>query len=125
MNHPGKRILVVDDEKIVRETILAILSSIGFEATAVPGGAEALAVLEKGEIPDLMMLDLTMPGLNGADVFKRLRNKGMIFPVLVVSGYSKEKLSSLFPDRGPNGFLQKPFSPDSLKRKLNETFNSN
>lgn len=123
--HLGKRILVVDDEEIVRETVLAILAALGFRATAVPGGAEALALLEKGDIPDLMMLDLTMPGLNGADVFKRLRNRGMKFPVLVVSGYSEDKLSSLFPGKGPDGFLQKPFSPDSLKSKLNDTFAGN
>ena len=120
-DNAGKLIIVVDDEEIVRETILAILSSLGFKAIAVPGGAEALALLENGDMPDLMMLDLTMPGLNGADVFKRIRNNGMEFPVLVVSGYTEEKLSSLFPDRKPEGFLQKPFSPESLKNKLNST----
>ncbi len=118
----GKRIIVVDDEEIVRDTITAILSSLGFEAIAVPGGAEALALLECGDIPDLMMLDLTMPGLNGADVFKRIRSNGMEFPVLVVSGYTEQKLSSLFPERKPEGFLQKPFSPEALKNKLNSTF---
>ena len=121
-NLAGKRILVVDDEEIVRETIHAILSSMGFEVVTVPGGAEALALLEKGEIPDLMMLDLTMPGLSGAEVFSRLQGMEMSFPVLVVSGYSKEKLSSLFPGEGPNGFLQKPFSPEALIVALNEIF---
>jgi CheY-like chemotaxis protein len=118
----GKRIIVVDDEEIVRDTILAILSSLGFEAVAVPGGAEALALLESGDIPDLMMLDLTMPGLNGAEVFSRIRSNGMEFPVLVVSGYTEEKLSSLFPEKRPEGFLQKPISPEALKNKLNQTF---
>ncbi len=122
--HTGKKILVVDDEEIVRETILDILDSLGFEAAAVHGGAEAFVLLESGDIPDLMLLDLTMPGLNGADVFKRVRDMGFIFPVLVVSGYSEEKLSSLFPNSGPDGFLQKPFSPESLKSKLNYIFSS-
>ncbi len=121
-DHTGKRILVVDDEEIVRETIHAILSSMGFEVVAVPGGAEALSMLEEGKIPDLMMLDLTMPGLSGAEVFRKLRGMEMDFPVLVVSGYSKDKLSSLFPGDGPNGFLQKPFSPEALIRVLNEIF---
>ncbi|MEA3265942.1 MAG: response regulator [Candidatus Fermentibacteria bacterium] len=120
--HTDKRILVVDDEEIVRETIHAILSSMGFDVVSAPGGAEALAMLKKGEIPDLMMLDLTMPGLNGAEVFRRLRGMEMNFPVLVVSGYSKDKLSSLFPGEGPNGFLQKPFSPEALIQALNEIF---
>jgi len=120
--HAGKKILVVDDEEIVRETIHAILSAMGFEVVAAPGGAEALAILEKGEIPDLMMLDLTMPGLNGAEVFRKLRGMEMEFPVLVVSGYSKDKLSSLFPEKGPSGFLQKPFSPETLIGVLNEIF---
>ncbi len=121
--HAGKRILIVDDEEIVRETIHAILSSMGFNVVAVPGGAEALAMLAKGDIPDLMMLDLTMPGLSGAEVFRRLRGLKMVFPVLVVSGYSKDKLSSLFPEERPSGFLQKPFSPEALIVALNEIFN--
>ena len=119
----GKKILVVDDEEIVRETIHAILSLQGYKVDAVEGGAEALEVLKRGEVPDLMLLDLTMPGLDGAEVFTRLRNMGMSFPVLVASGYSKEKISSLFPDKGPDGFLQKPFTAETLQNKLIGIFN--
>ena len=119
----GKSILVVDDEEIVRETIHAILSLKGYKVKTVPGGAEALEVLKKVETPDLMLLDLTMPGLNGAEVFTRVRSMGMTFPILVVSGYFKDQISSLFPEKGPVGFLQKPFTADALHKKLLRIFN--
>jgi two-component system cell cycle sensor histidine kinase/response regulator CckA len=121
--YAGRRILVVDDEEIVRETVLSILTCSGFEATAVPGGPEALELLESGvELPDLMILDLTMPGLSGVEVFKKLRNMGIPFPVLVVSGYSKDSMTSLFSGERPDGFLQKPFTPEELVSRLNRIF---
>jgi len=115
----GRKIMVVDDDDIVRETITSILDTTGCQFIPVSGGVEAIALLENDkDIPDLMILDLTMPELSGAAVFLRLRDMGLQFPVIVVSGYSKEKQSSLFPGRTPDGFLQKPFSPDELKGML-------
>lgn len=121
-----RKILVVDDEEVVRETIVNILEAAGHETLSVSGGAEALAELEKGDRShDLMILDLTMPGLSGIDVFRRLRANGAELPVLIVSGYSQDKLSSLFIGHGPEGFLQKPFSPEDLVKKMDEIFASN
>ena len=120
-----RKILVVDDEKVVRETIVSILEAAGHETLSVSGGAEALKELHTGDCShDLMILDLTMPGLSGVDVFRRLRANGAELPVLIVSGYSQDKLSNLFIGQGPEGFLQKPFSPEELVRKMDEIFAS-
>jgi len=118
----GKKILLVDDDEIVRETVSSILTALDFKPVVVPGGAEAFEYLRNNTHPDLMMLDLTMPGMNGDIVFKQLRSEGMTFPVLIVSGYSAERISSLFPDNKPDDFLQKPFTPKALKSVLNKLF---
>lgn len=115
----GRTILIVDDEQIVRETISAIVRSSGNIPVALNGGAEAIEYLEQRSTPpDLMILDLTMPGLSGVDVFKMLGKKGIEIPVIIISGYSRDKLSSLFTCRQPRGFLQKPFTPDELKKQI-------
>ncbi len=115
----GTRIMVVDDEEIVRDTVCAILESAGSRPVPLPGGAEALAALQEKEYPfDLMVLDLTMPGLSGVDVFNAMEEMGVHLPVLIISGYSREKLSSLFAGHSPGGFLQKPFKPKDLVESI-------
>ncbi len=111
----GTRIMVVDDEETVRETVCAILESAGSRSQPLPGGAEVLAALQSGQEPfDMMVLDLTMPGLSGVDVFNAMQEMCVQLPVLIISGYSREKLSSLFAGHSPGGFLQKPFKPEEL-----------
>ncbi len=115
----GTRIMVVDDEEIVRETVCAILESAGSRPLPLPGGAEALAAIQSGQEPfDMMVLDLTMPGLSGVDVFNAMQEMDVQLPVLIISGYSREKLSSLFAGHSPGGFLQKPFKPEDLVGRI-------
>ncbi len=121
----GRTVLVVDDEEIVRETISAILRSSGCVPVVFSGGAEVLESLQGGETPgDLIILDLTMPGMSGVDVFNGLVERGISIPVLIVSGYSGEKLETVFPGTKPGGFLRKPFTPEELRQKMDSILSS-
>ena len=115
----GKTVLVVDDEQIVRETVSSILRTSGSLPVTFKGGAEVLRYLEQGSSADLIILDLTMPGMSGLDVFRILTEREIHIPVLIISGYSRDKLSTVFANRSPVGFLQKPFTPEVLTAKLN------
>ncbi len=115
----GRTVLVVDDEEIVRETVSAILRASGCVPVGFSGGAEVLDYLQDGQSPgDLMILDLTMPGMSGIEVFNGLVQSGITIPVLIVSGYTGEKLETVFPGTKPGGFLRKPFTPEELRQKI-------
>jgi CheY-like chemotaxis protein len=114
-------ILLVDDEKMVREVNKDLLESIGYKVHAVGNGQEAIAVyMEKKEKINLVILDMIMPGLSGPDTFDRLREINPNVKVLLSSGYSINGKVQTIMDRGCNGFLQKPFKLEELSSKVRE-----
>ncbi len=107
---PGAaRILVVDDEVLVRSMACALLSLGGYVAEAAASGSEALASLVKGPVPDAVILDLSMPDMDGAAVFKALRSKAPQLRILLSSGYSVNESVQALLDQGAAGFIQKPY----------------
>jgi len=95
----ARTVLVADDDEDFRAALAEALEEDGYEVVAVPGGAAALAALEdaaKGRArpPDLLVLDLLMPGVSGIEVLQRLRKSGrwMRLPVLVVTGVNDPML---------------------------------
>jgi len=84
----GKRILAVDDEVIMREVYMAILSDEGYEVTVAKDGLEAVKALEV-ETPDLVLLDIEMPKLNGWEFLEIIRRKAEWheIPVIMVTGW--------------------------------------
>lgn len=121
----GRKILVVDDEEIVRDTVSSILRASGCACVTFNGGAEVLEYLGGGAAADLLILDLTMPGMSGLDVFRSISEMESDIPVLIISGYSREKLSTVFGNRSPAGLLQKPFRPEELRDKLSTILSRN
>jgi CheY-like chemotaxis protein len=116
---PG-RVLVVDDEEMVREVAGGMLEGLGCRVITVESGERALEVLASGsEKVGLVMLDLTMPGMDGEETFRRIRKISPRIPVIVFSGYSREDLRRRFRGRSDVTFLQKPFTIDTLKAALN------
>jgi CheY-like chemotaxis protein len=114
-------ILLVDDEKMVREVNKDLLESIGYKVHAVGNGQEAIAVyMEKKDKINLVILDMIMPGLSGPDTFDRLREINPNVKVLLSSGYSINGKVQTIMDRGCNGFLQKPFKLEELSSKVRE-----
>src|SRR3712207_4235177 len=81
---PEARLLVVDDEPNIRELLSASLRYAGFEVATAPDGQQALAVAEQFR-PDLLVLDVMMPGLDGFGVVRRLRQNGTHTPVLFLT----------------------------------------
>ncbi|MBL8999957.1 MAG: response regulator [Phycisphaerae bacterium] len=111
------RVLIVDDEAMVRDVTSRILARAGWESVMARDGTEALAILSAGASFDAVILDATMPGLSGFDVLRELRRDHPGLPVLLSSGYTLESLDGAG-GLSADGFLQKPFSPEVLARAL-------
>jgi PAS domain S-box-containing protein len=113
-------VLVVDDDPLIRETMLELLTLLGHRPVCVPGGAEALEKLRQGAAPDLVILDLNMPGMNGAQTLTRLLEMRPGQPVLITSGYD-DGVSDLVNSTSIR-VLHKPFTADELKAAMNEVY---
>jgi PAS domain S-box-containing protein len=113
------RILVVDDEEAVRLTLGAMLRSLGFEVLEAEDGVQALELFQRegGSLAG-MLLDLSMPRLDGRETLKVLRATAPRFPVLLNSGYDDGAALQPLLDLGPAVFLQKPYSLETLREAL-------
>jgi CheY-like chemotaxis protein len=107
------RILVVDDEDMMRELLTDMLEAGEREIETAPGGAEALSAIEARR-PDLVLLDLNMPGVSGWDVIDRLGRQASPPPVVAISGMAVEPAALVTVQRHVFGFLPKPFTRDQL-----------
>ena len=114
-------ILLVDDEDAVRTVAGDMLKRAGFEVVTAKDGREALAVFEDHlEEIVLVLLDLTMPAMDGEETFRELhRLKGEV-PVVLCSGYDEQDVTRRVEGRGLAGFLQKPFTWEQLMTTLQE-----
>ncbi|MCK5680961.1 PAS domain S-box protein [bacterium] len=117
----NKTILLVDDEAIVREVNREILSELGYQVIDICNGRQALEIYrEKGNEIDLVILDMIMPEMNGAEVFSKLKELNPKVKVLLASGYSVEGQAAKIMDQGCSGFIQKPFTVELLSNKINK-----
>jgi PAS domain S-box-containing protein len=104
------RVLLVDDEAVVRQVASQMLRRMGLEVVEAADGSAALDVLQhQGRTFALVLLDLTMPRMDGAEVFRRVRQHWPDLPVVLCSGYSEVDTVGQFEGDRPAGFLQKPF----------------
>jgi PAS domain S-box-containing protein len=116
---PARRILVVDDEDTVRSVLARMLRSFGYEAVVAANGQEAVQLFHSGRDDfRAVLLDLTMPELDGAETFREIHRMRPELPVVLMSGYSEQDAVSKFGAAGLAGFLQKPFQPDTLRTRL-------
>ena len=114
-------ILVIDDEQIVRSTASVMLELIGFTVLQARDGCEGLEkfIAHAGEIR-AVLLDLTMPNLDGEGTFRELRLLRPEVRVLLMSGFNEQEAINRFTGKGIAGFLQKPFKLESLREKMRE-----
>jgi two-component system, cell cycle sensor histidine kinase and response regulator CckA len=109
-------VLVVDDEPVIRETLVRMLGRDGHDVIQAADGDEALAVLkERHDEIDLIVLDLTMPHRDGLSTLAAMKERGYRTPVLLASGYSNEAVP---PDAAVAGFIQKPFRSADLRQHV-------
>ena len=114
------RVLVVDDDQRVRTMVSWQLEADGFAVTEADDGAAALAQIERDR-PDLVVLDLSLPGIGGLDVLRRVREAegtAAPLPVIVLSGRSGETDRIIGLDLGADDYLVKPFSPGELAARV-------
>lgn len=108
----AERILVVDDEKVIRKLLHGYLSEEGFEVETVNDSAEAIELLKRQSF-DLVVTDIKMPGADGIYLAGYIDQKYGL-PVVVITGYPSEESAVAAMRRGVSDFLSKPFSPDVL-----------
>jgi two-component system nitrogen regulation response regulator NtrX len=111
---PKSRILVIDDESAIRDSLKMTLEYAGYEFAGAATGQEGLALAER-DAPDIVLLDIKMPGMDGMDVLSRLRQMNETTPVVMISGHGTTSTAVEAIKRGAADFLDKPFeSTDRL-----------
>jgi len=120
---PKSRILVVDDEAAIRDSLKMTLEYEGYEFLSAATGQEGLALIER-ESPDLVLLDVKMPGMDGLEVLDRIRAINDALPVVVVSGHGTISTAVEATKKGAFDFIEKPFASDrvlvSLRNALDQ-----
>ncbi len=118
-------VLLVDDEEAVLDVARRMLEHLGFDVLTAPGGPEAIEMYrEQGDDIHIVLLDLTMPHLNGVEAFYELQRIKKNVRVILASGFTEEKASKLCHSDLPAGFIQKPFNLANLAAKLKEVLES-
>ncbi|MBI5379090.1 MAG: response regulator [Nitrospirae bacterium] len=110
-----KRILVVDDEEDICRLLTESLRREGFQVAAARSGREALTLVEQ-EPPDLIILDLAMPEMDGIETLRRLRERGVTAKVLILTAYGTAQRAREAMALGVREFIGKPFDLDRLIR---------
>ncbi len=110
-----KKILVVDDEESIRELYRAELSDEGYEVDLAADGREALRRLDAFR-PDLVTLDIKMPGIDGIEVLRRIREKNTTIPVILVSAFGEFKQD--FNTWASDAYIVKSHDPTELKETI-------
>jgi DNA-binding response OmpR family regulator len=110
------RVLVVDDEPMVREVLSRYLSRDGFDVATAADGDEALVRLGEAE-PDLVLLDLMLPRIDGYEVFRRLRERAPT-PVIMLTARGQETDRIVGLESGADDYIAKPFSPREVAARV-------
>ncbi len=117
---PGgsERLLLVEDEAAVREVLLRTLRNSGYEVSTAANGREAISLLEQGLDPQLILSDVVMPELGGFELVRRVREQGLVQPVILMTGYTDRGLDLELMNGQNVSLLSKPFGPGVLLREV-------
>jgi two-component system response regulator MprA len=110
-------ILIVDDDRPILRMLARTLAAEGYEPVSAADGGAALAAVERS-VPDLVVLDVAMPGVDGLAVTRRLRAKGLAVPILLLTARDAvaDRVAGL--DAGADDYLVKPFATDELLARV-------
>ena len=131
LEQTNKRVIIMDDELIVRKIFAKMLEKKGYETFECINGEEVINLLnekstEKRDFFDLLIMDLTIPGgMGGKETIQEIRNKGYSTKAIVSSGYSSGPVLSHYEDYGFNALLSKPFTFQDLENVINTIFPKN
>jgi CheY-like chemotaxis protein len=114
------RVLVVDDEPEVREVLQEFLLSRGYDVVLAGSGGEALAALDAPEPdrPDLALLDVSMPGMDGVETLRRMAKVDPLIPVIIVTANTDVDVTSKLLGLGAVDYIPKPFDLEYLDQAI-------
>jgi CheY-like chemotaxis protein len=113
------RVMVVDDDPLVREVLAEQLQEQGYRVVQAPDGLAALAWLERNERPDLLVTDFAMPGMNGLTLISEARRRCRTLPALLMTGYADASVQAVIDSQRGSGisFLRKPVRSSELAKR--------
>ena len=114
----GRRILLVDDDPLILQSIPGLLESLGHAATAASSGEQALALIDRGFKPDLVILDVNMPGIGGLETLVQLRARVPALPVLLCTGFSPDPIREVMKHHPGVHLILKPYTSEDLSRQI-------
>ncbi len=118
-------VLVIDDEENIRQIACLLLEDMGYSVVVAVDGKHGIEVFQEHQKELVgVILDMTMPRMNGEDCFYALRKISPNVQVILSSGYSKEDATSCFQDKALAGFIQKPYQIDLFQKVIAECFHS-
>lgn len=109
----GKQILIVDDEERIRQSLAGVLKDEGYEIFQAKDGAQAVKLVET-DAPDLVLLDIWMPGMDGMETLERLKTLIPNIPVIMISGHGNIELAVKATKLGAFDFIEKPLSLEKV-----------
>jgi DNA-binding response OmpR family regulator len=112
----GEKIMVVEDDPAIQRSLVALLSAEGYTVVATADGAEAVQ-LGSSELPDLILLDVMLPGLNGLQVCQQLRAR-IYTPIIMLTAKADELDKVLGLEMGADDYVTKPFMPRELLARI-------
>ena len=118
MEEHRKRLLIVEDNRSLRDMYVDYLQAEGHEALSALSGQEALDYLREGRRIDLLILDIKLPDMNGLELLEKMRALGFNAPVIVITGYGSIKTAIQSMHMGASDFLIKPFDIEKLGRSV-------
>lgn len=120
----SKKILIVDDEKMIRELLAEQLVDAGYGIYEAADGEEAIEMLKHLETQqvriDAVLLDINMPRMSGAKVFTEIRKRFLSMPILISTGFAQEEVVQKLLESGASGVVLKPYNVEDLMKKLKE-----
>ena len=122
----SKSVLIIEDHASIRLLLGSMLSKY-YNVTTLKDGLEGMTWLVKGNLPDLILLDMSMPRLSGSEFLKNIRQSGFFrdIPVIVVSGNDGDDDIKNCEEWGVYDYLTKPFNPIELKEKISKALAAN
>lgn len=121
----SQRILVIEDQEDNRRILRDLLTSVGYEIMEAGTGEEGVSRAE-AEHPDLILMDIQLPGLDGYEATRRIKANPALsqIPIIAVTSYALSGDEAKAYEAGCNGYISKPFSPRALLAKVREFLSS-
>ena len=106
-------IMIVDDDNDIREYLELLLSNTQFDTFVAPGGGDTIAAMQTIR-PDMLLVDIKMPGMDGYELIRRIRQMEKDIPIIAISGIGDPDAKERVMAAGGNGFIAKPFDEKEL-----------